>query len=298
MWYLIFILLSSSVAYCGVAAKWFWGFSWPEYKTYQEIKSIRKNVEKIARSMDSDEDDIGWSKSYDSDETKYYDGMREYYEEKYGTDKAVALALIKTSERYKFDILNVNRMVYKETCPIEPLTDGEIDVKTLTMVKQIGFVKKSGGWTYDGYSVKMGTPRPIPISVKKYPRQSKAIEVSFSPKINPSRERIAHISVATNLPDGFDILVQLNNERVDSLEFEQNATVKDGKIDITFGSTEMPLPKGIYSLSFSGYILGQEHGVAQVVGNRFERLCGRYSYVNWGLGNDVQAKKLIFFEVR
>lgn len=142
----VMILLLATMAFGGesfsITEKWWYGFTWPEYKTYNEIRTIRQNVKHIANTMDNNDNDEGWHKSYLSEETEYYDQMREYYEDKYGTDKAIALALIKTSERYKTNILNVGRMVYMETCPAEPLTDGEIDVKTMSMVKQIGFTKK------------------------------------------------------------------------------------------------------------------------------------------------------------
>ena len=303
----VMILLLATMAFGGesfsITEKWWYGFTWPEYKTYNEIRTIRQNVKHIANTMDNNDDDEGWHKSYLSEETEYYDQMREYYEDKYGTDKAVALALIKTSERYKTNILNVGRMVYMETCPAEPLTDGEIDVKTMSMVKQIGFTKKGAGWTYDGYGVKMGSSRPIPASVKKYPRESKVIEISFSPKIKPSKERIASFSIKTNLPEGFTVLVSLKNERNDTLEFRQDIEVSNGLLEFSFGSKESPLPKGIYSLSFRGYLVGQtkewlDSPERSKIGDHFENLCGRFAYENWGLSKDVQAKKLIIFEVK
>lgn len=84
------------------------------------------------------------------------------------------------------------------------------------------------------------------------------------------------------------------------MEYSQKVSVSNGILEMTFGTKEEPLPKGIYSLSFKavGIVIHQEDEVKKIVGNGVENLCGRYAYLNWGLGKDVQVKKLMIFEVR
>lgn len=300
---MLFCTLVLAGDYLSVTEKIFWGFSWPEYKIYDEARSIRKSVQRQTQIMEASEDDGGWQKSYMFDETRFFDMMREYYEDRFGTDRAVAYALLKTSEKYGKSILRINRMVHMETCPEQVLTDGEIDVKTIAMVKEIGFRNISGKWFYDGVKVNMGNPRSIPSSVKKYPRVEKVIYASFfKPKIYPSKERIAHVSIKTNLPDGFIAYAELQNERIDSLVYQDtSAIVKNGILDMSFGTSENPLEKGLYSVSLrtaAMMITQEDPNVLDKVGQHGEFLCGRYSYLPWGLGNQLQARKLFLFEVR
>ena len=202
---LLFLLTSCTLAFTAdhfsITEMFFYGFSWPEYKIYNEVRAIRKNVQRQTNLMELQADDEpGWHKSYISKETEMFDNLREYYEDKYGTDRAVAYALWKTAEEHKKSILEIQRLVHMETCPEDVLTDGEIDAQTIVMVKDIGFKNKSGFWYYDGIKVNMGKPRPISASVKKYPRESMVTYISFKPRIYPSKERIAHIRIETNLP--------------------------------------------------------------------------------------------------
>lgn len=45
-------------------------------------------------------------------------------------------------------------------------------------------------------------------------------------------------------------------------------------------------------------ITQEDPNVLDKVGQHGEFLCGRYSYLPWGLGNQLQARKLFLFEVR
>ena len=303
----IFLILNTFVFaadHFSITEKYFWGFSWPEYKIYDEVRSIRKNVQRQTALMElmAEDEDSGWHKSYISKETEMFDNLREYYEDRYGTDRAVAYALLKTAEEYKKSILEIQRLVHMETCPEDVLTDGEIDAKTVAMVKDIGFRNKTGNWYYDGIKVNMGKPRPIPASVKKYLRESKVTYISFKPHVYPSKERIAHVHIETNLPEGFRAYASLQNERIDSLEYrDTSAVVKNGSFDIIFGSDDKPLQKGLYSLSMDTaamMITQDDESVLKKIGRQGNFLCGRYSYLAWGLGNQLQVKKLILFEVR
>ena len=304
---LLFMLMFCSFAFSAetfsIAEKYFWGFSWPEYKIYNEVRSIRKNVQRQTAIMESEDDENGgWHKSYISKETEMFDNLREYYEDKYGTDRAVAYALLKTAEEYKKSILEIQRLVHMETCPEDVLTDGEIDAQTIVMVKDIGFRNKSGYWSYDGIKVNMGKPRPIPASVKKYPHESKVTYITFKPHVYPSKERVAHIRIGTNLPEGFVAYAKLQNERIDSLEYiDTLAVVKNGAFDMFWGTSVNPLEKGLYSFSLETAampITQNDKDVLKKIGHQGDFLCGRYSYLAWGLGNQLQVKKLFLFEVK
>ena len=303
---LTFCTLAFTADHFSIVEKFFWGFSWPEYKIYDQVRAIRKNVQKqtdlMKRQLEDDDEDSGWHKSYISKETEMFDNLRAYYEDKYGTDRAVAYALLKTAEEYKKSILEIQRLVHMETCPEEVLTDGEIDAQTIVMVKDIGFKNKSGFWYYDGIKVNMGKPRPISASVKKYPRESKVTYISFKPRIYPSKERIAHIRIETNLPEGFRAYASLQNERIDSLNYQDTSVVvKNGAFEMFLGTSDNPLEKGLSSFSMRTAampITQDDKEVLKKVGNHGEFLCGRYSYLPWGLGNQLQVKKLFLFEVK
>ena len=305
---LLIIMMLCSLAFAGekfsITEKIFYGFSWPEYKIYNEARSIRKNVQRQTTLMElqAEDEEPGWRKTYISKETEMFDNLREYYENRFGTDRAVAYALLKTAEEYQKSIMEIQRLVHMETCPEEVLTDGEIDVKTTSMVKDIGFRNKSGNWYYDGIKVNMGKPRPVPASVKKYPRQNKVVYISFKPHIYPSKKRIARIHIETNLPEGFRAYASLQNERIDSLEYrDTSAVVRNGAFEMFFGTSDNPLEKGLYSFSMRTAampITQDDKEVLKKVGNHGEFLCGRYSYLPWGLGNQLRVKKLFLFEVR
>ena len=70
---------------------------------------------------------------------------------------------------------------------------------------------------------------------------------------------------------------------------------------MSFGTSENPLEKGLYSVSLrtaAMMITQEDPNVLDKVGQHGEFLCGRYSYLPWGLGNQLQARKLFLFEVR
>ncbi|MDD5943850.1 MAG: hypothetical protein PUC83_14505 [Fibrobacter sp.] len=77
--------------------------------------------------------------------------------------------------------------------------------------------------------------------------------------------------------------------------------MKNGAFDMFFGTSEKPLEKGLYSFSMSTAampITQDDKDVLKKVGHKGEFLCGRYSYLPWGLGNQLQVKKLFLFEVK
>lgn len=115
---LLFLLLFCSLAFTAdhfsITEMIFYGFSWPEYKIYNEVRAIRKNEQRQTSLMELQADDEpGWHKSYISKETEMFDNLRAYYEDKYGTDRAVAYALLKTAEEYKKSILEIQRLYAK-----------------------------------------------------------------------------------------------------------------------------------------------------------------------------------------
>ena len=69
-------------------------------------------------------------------EAEYLEDKIDYYEERFDTDKAWALALIDISETEKKSILQLYASYYRDRCPDNVLTNAEMDFKTIQTLKK------------------------------------------------------------------------------------------------------------------------------------------------------------------
>lgn len=102
-------------------------------------------------------------------EADLLDERVEYYENRFSTNQATALALIDLSAIKKKTILQVYGNYYKEMCPSNILSYAEMDHKTIAMLKEIGFKQNGTSWFFDGEKVSVGKPRLGTIKKKIFP---------------------------------------------------------------------------------------------------------------------------------
>ena len=107
--------------------------------------------DKVSVSIEEGDDYSGEIKKTKSEKNAdLLDDRINYYDERFGTDKSLALALIDVAKLQKKNILNTYAEYYRVRCPDKILTAAEMDFKTQELLKEIGFKKKASNWFYDG----------------------------------------------------------------------------------------------------------------------------------------------------
>ena len=218
-------------------------------------------------------------------EADLLDERVEYYENRFSTDQATALALIDLSAIKKKTILQVYENYYKEMCPSNILSYAEMDYKTIAMLKEIGFKQTGTSWFFDGEKVSVGRPRLGAINKNNIPDD---LYFKVSAKTTDSNSIL--IKIKTNLADNNYLTVFFYDEKDTTQKHTIDSVyVRDGTMEIEIFSPR---------ISKGNYIIDIEDDLGPGIRNaklpNKVQACGRYTRLN-PLFNDrtrVHAKKM------
>ena len=153
-----------------------------------------------------------------------------------GSDRSEALVFIDASEHFNKSLLEISR-AYNKVAALKagntPLTDAEQDVLSMDRFQNIGFLNNNGQWSFEGVNVNMGTSLPLPDSMKpQQPETGHAINVTMSILTVENFNGVVKIVVATNLPDGTDLMgnLQLSGSNI----AQDSVSVNNGKAEWVF----------------------------------------------------------------
>lgn len=207
--------------------------------------------DKVSVSIEEGDDYSGEIKKTKSEKNAdLLDDRINYYDERFGTDKSLALALIDVAKLQKKNILNTYAEYYRVRCPDKILTAAEMDFKTQELLKEIGFKKKASNWFYDGAWVNVGKPSRGKINKKKVDR-----DLFFDVKASITPKKSILIKVRTNLPDESFLSMTIYNISIPGPGYNVDSVfVKDSIMEL-----EIFLPKinkGIYTLDIYENVKG------------------------------------------
>ena len=200
----------------------------------------------------------------------------DYYEERFGTDKAWALALIDISEAQKKSILQLYASYYRNRCPDNVLTNVEMDFKTIQMLKEIGFKGNGANWTFEGHKVNIGKPHSGKIDKSKIPA-----DLLFDINASVTQSNSILIKIRTNLSDENFLTMTVKNKNIADQEYKVDSVyVRNGVLEL-----ELFLPliaKGTYTLD-----INDPTGIGNPPTGIFDaaKTCGKNTRPNQFLGD-------------
>lgn len=239
-----------------------------------------------------DETDINVDqRSEERKEADLLDDRIEHYEERFSTDRSTALALIDLSVHKKKSILRVYEDYYKEKCGTNILTYAEMDYKTTSMLKEIGFKQKGTNWFFEGEKVNVGKMRSGKFNKKDIPDD---LYFKASAKITDSNSIL--ITIKTNLPDNNPLMVNVNNENDSTTTYTIDSVyARNGVMEVEITSPK--ISKGRYVIDiydkFGAGIL-----FSKTFSPRFA--CGRFTRGNPMFDDrvSIHAKKMNVLNVK
>ncbi|WP_290762215.1 fibrobacter succinogenes major paralogous domain-containing protein [Fibrobacter sp. UBA4297] len=207
-------------------------------------------------------------------EAEYLEDKIDYYEERFDTDKAWALALIDISETEKKSILQLYASYYRDRCPDNVLTNAEMDFKTIQTLKEIGFKSNGVNWTFERHKVHVGRPHSGKIDKNKIPAD---LFFGIKASITPSNSIL--IKVQTNLPDENHLTMTVKN-KTGKVYNVDSVYVRNGALEL-----ELFLPqieKGVYTLDINDPT-GMGNPSSDIF--NFAKTCGKNTRLNQFLGD-------------
>lgn len=200
----------------------------------------------------------------------------DYYENRFETDKAWALALINVSKANKKSILQLYADYYRDRCPDNVLTNAEMDFKTIQMLKEIGFKSNGANWSFEGNKVNIGKPHSGRIDKSKIPA-----DLFFDINASITKSNSILIKVRTNLPNENHLTMTVKNNNIAEQEYKIDSVyVRNGALEL-----ELFLPliaKGTYSLD-----INDPTGMGNPSSDIFDaaKTCGKNTRQNQFLGD-------------
>ena len=200
----------------------------------------------------------------------------DYYEERFGTDKAWALSLIDISESEKKSILQIYADYYRDRCPENVLTNAEMDFKTIQMLKDLGFKNKASSWSFEGQNVRIGKVHSGKVDKKHIPA-----DLLLDIKANLTENNSILIKVRTNMPDENVLTITVSND----VDKEQIYTIDS--VYVRNGIAEMELFPSLISKGTYSIAINDPTGIGEPSSKHFDasRTCGKNTRQNQFLGD-------------
>ena len=200
----------------------------------------------------------------------------DYYEGRFGTDKAWALSLIEISESEKKSILQIYADYYRDRCPENVLTNAEMDFKTVQMLKDLGFKNNGSSWSFEGQRARVGKAHSGNVDKKHMP-----VDLSLDIKASFTENNSILIKVRTNMPDENFLTITVSSD-IDKEQF-----YKVDSVYVRNGIAEMELfpfqiSKGTFSIAIS-----DPTGMGEPTSKYFDapKTCGKNTRLNQFLGD-------------
>ncbi|MCR1975864.1 hypothetical protein LAV60_16900 [Clostridium sporogenes] len=226
---------------------------------------------------------------YNRDE---YQKIHDFVELKFQSKSKAAAVFVQASEKFQkpiIEIMRAHNLISNDLANIN-LSQAEIDTMNMDDIKSM-YVKKGNKWYYGNKEINVGTPLPVPNSMKeKSPAKGKEINVDISLETSTSNGSL-NIKGKTNLPDNIQLMIRLLKS-ADKSFVDQDFDVKalNGKFSTSFTS----IPSGNYIIEIttpSTSVL--DSSVKAKVGNNGANLCGENVVFDKVYGKTVKYENLI-----
>lgn len=183
-----------------------------------------------------------------------------YYEKRFGTDKAWSMALKEIAQQAKISPIQAYTAYYRDRCQENSLTPTEIKAKAQRIINEN--------------------------AIKNDP-----FDIFFEPSIKVTKDNSIAISVKTNIPEEMYLHLELLNEK-ENISFKaESVYVRNGELKMEISAPS--IKRGLYFLNISDdspacfyYQYGFEN-------SQQKDLCGKYTFNNkFTCRKNLHAKKI------
>ena len=212
--------------------------------------------------------------------------------------------MIAASKEFKKTIIETYRAysaIQQSKTKWEASSDAELDALNVRHLRDIGFKETGSGWRFGEEPLNMGTPLPLPESMKQMqPKENGKIEVMIEVATTISDLKRLKIKGKTNLPTDTDLMIDVSC-RGQGYSAGDKVSVRNGEFESSwFGDSkrsEGRLGDGKYTVEISTpTVQVLKQNVKSALGAQGRNMVGSLVKFDELLGNLVKFETAVIIE--